>query len=107
MTTAQIPATRHSKALADAITKAIELGDLEAQRPLAELRAAASPDNSGTVANVSWAEHAPVAKALRRAAEHFRSAQPEGVADPVPGHLEDIAGSLDQQLAQRRANGGG
>ena len=106
MTTCQIPENRQSKALTDAVSLAIKLGDLEAQRPLTGVRTAADPGNTATVANVAWAEHVPVARALRRAAEHLRSAQPEGPADPIPGQLEDVAGQLDQNLALRRANGG-
>ena len=106
MTTAQIKREHQSQALADGITKAIELGDLEAHRPLADLRAVASPSNSNTVSAVSYAEHAVVAKALRRAAAHYRSAQPEGTVDPVAEQLDSIAGQLDQHLALLRANGG-
>ena len=107
MTTAQIPQSKQSQALADAITKAIEVGDLEAQRPLQGLRVCALPDNSRTVADVSWAEHPVVAKALRRAAKLIRSEQPEGTESPVAAQLDDVAGQLDNQLRQRQVNGGG
>ena len=102
MTTAQIPQLKQSQALADAISRAIELGDSEATRPLGDLRVVALPDNQATVADVSWDQHPPVARALRLAAEDIRAGQPE-----VAGVLDDIAGSLDQQLRQRLVNGGG
>lgn len=102
MTTAQIPQVKQSQALADGITRAIELGDNQAIRPLSDLRVVALPDNTSTVADVSWDEHPPVAEALRRAAEDIRAGQPE-----VAGQLDDLAGQLDNQLRQRLVNGGG
>ncbi len=106
MTSAQIPQNRQSEALTDAITKAIKLGDLEAQRPLADLRTAADPRNSATVANIAWGEHATVMRALQRTAKHYRATQPEGTTDPVAAQLEDLVGQLRQNLETHRANGG-
>lgn len=105
MTTWAIPLAEQSTALADALTRAIHVGQLDAREALAELRVAASIDNQKTTAEMPWNVRRSVAEALRAVATEMRAARPEGTENPVIGQLEGIAAGLDQSVAAYRANG--
>jgi hypothetical protein len=105
MTTWQIPAHRQSQELADALSRAISIGDLDAQRPLQELRVAASVDNNNTVAALAWGVRGCVADALRRTAAERRAAQPEGTPDPIAHQLEDMADAMHESVRAAALNG--
>ncbi len=107
MTTWSIPREQQSRELADALTRAIEIADLDARTPLSELRVAASVDNKGTVAAVAWNVRGSVSRALRLTAAEMRAADPEGTPDPVAVQLENIATGLDQSVEAYRANNRG
>jgi len=107
VTTWSIPREQQSRELADALTRAIELADLDARTPLSELRVAASVDNQGTVAHVAWDERASVSRALRLTEAEMRAADPEGTANPVAAQLEGIELGLNQSVEAYRANNRG
>lgn len=93
MTTFHIPAGDQGQDLADALADTARFASPDALTALTELRVTADTGNRNTVAHVAWAEHEPLARALRACADsgHPLGDRLRGIADALHNNIKSHA----------------